>query len=231
MSNPTYLLNFKNEYFEVIEYSGKDEKYKSHSWKCKCKCGNIIILRTNVVKSGATKSCGCGKKNPFVKGHSFGKRFEKTHGLSKHPLFRVWGRIIERCYRLYPSNRSYRYYRGKGIQVCDEWKNSFTSFYEWAIVNGWQKGLSIDRLNSNGNYEPSNCQFVTLSENSRRAVLENPSRGSFNGNSTFTNEQVIEIKNRLLSKESGASIARDYKVHRKTIYDIRDKKTWKHLGD
>jgi len=111
--------------------------------------------------------------------------------------------------------------------MCDEWLNNFKNFYDWAISNGWQKGLTIDRLNSSGNYEPSNCEFVTRAENSRRMIRNNPTFGCFNGNSFLTLDKVSEIRKRLLLKESGAKIARDFKVHRKTIYNIRDNKSWK----
>ncbi len=226
MSNPTRMLNFKNDYFEVIEYHGKDEKWKSHSWKCRCHCGKIVILRTGVLTSGATKSCGCGRKNPFVKGHPYGKRFQPTHGLSKHPLFRVWSHVIDRCYNLVPAHISYRYYQGKGIKVADEWKNDFKLFYDWALENGWQKGLSIDRIDSNGNYEPGNCQFITISENSKKMSLDNPTHSAYNGNSVLNHEQVDEIRNCLARGEDGASIGRKFKIHRKTVYNIRDGKSW-----
>ena len=220
------MLNFKNDYFEVVEYNGKDKKYNAHTWKCKCRCGKMVILRTDVLKSEATKSCGCARKNPFVKGHPYGKRFQPTHGLSKHPLFKVWLHIIDRCYKFLPTHISYRYYRGKGIQVCDEWRNNFKNFYDWAIANNWQKGLTIDRKDSNGNYEPSNCEFVTASENSKRMSKDNPTHGEFNGNSVLNADQVEQIKKRLLNKESGYKIAKDFGVHRKTIYNIRDSKSW-----
>lgn len=229
MSNPIHMLNFKNDYFEVVEYNGKLQRSgrNEHTWKCKCKCGNNTILTTNVLKSGATKSCGCGKKNPFIKGHPYGKRFEATHGLSKHPLFRVWSHILDRCYYSLPAYINYRYYQGKGIKMCDEWKNDFKKFYDWALANGWEKGLTIDRKDSSGNYEPVNCEFVTRSENSRRMALNYPKFGEFNGNSVLDADKVKEIKRRLLLKESGSKIAKDFGVYRKTIYNIRDNKSWK----
>ena len=139
MSNPTHLLNFKNEYFEVVDYHGKDAKIVEHAWKCRCSCGKMVILRTSVIKSGSTKSCGCKRKSLFVKGHSYGNRFKEKHGLSKHPLFRVWGHIKDRCYNLMPHHINYRYYKGKGIKMADIWLNDFKAFYDWSIENGWGK--------------------------------------------------------------------------------------------
>lgn len=221
------MLNFKNDYFEVIEYAGKHEKYNDHMWKCRCKCGKIVVMKTSVLRSGATKSCGCVRNSIFVKGHPYGKRFKPTHGLSKHPLFRVWSHIIDRCYRLVPEHKSYRYYKGKGIKVCDNWRDNFKSFYDWSVANGWQEGLSIDRKDSKGNYEPNNCEFVTRSENSKRMARDNPILGQFNGNSVLKARQVGEIKKRLMAGEPGTRIAKDYKVHKSTIYHIRDNKSWR----
>ena len=83
----------------------------------------------------------------------------KTHGLSGHPIYRVWSTIKTRCYN--NNYAQFRYYGGRGINICDEWFDTPKEFIKWAKNNGWQKGLSIDRINNDGNYEPSNCRFVT----------------------------------------------------------------------
>lgn len=95
-----------------------------------------------------------------IKGLNFYK-----HGKSTTKLHRVWWGIIERCCKSY--NKSYTEYGGRGITVCDEWRNDFQAFYDWAMASGYNEGLTIDRINVNGNYEPSNCRWVTQSENSR----------------------------------------------------------------
>lgn len=87
----------------------------------------------------------------------------KTHGLSYHPLYRMYNGMVSRCN--YPSQISYKDYGGKGIQVCEEWMNDFKVFYDWAIENGWKPGLVLDREKSNLNYEPNNCRWVTPKEN------------------------------------------------------------------
>ena len=117
----------------------------------------------------------------------------------------------------------------KGIQMCDEWKHDFKKFYDWSMANGWEKGLTIDRLDSNGNYEPFNCEFVTRSENSKRMAKNNPTYGKFNGNSILDEIKITEIRRRLLLNHSGSEIARDFGIHRKTVYNIRDNKSWSHL--
>ena len=231
MSEPTHMLFKDNGYFKVLSYNGKDPKYNAHTWKCECRCGKVIILRTEVINSKKTKSCGCTRKTVFVKGHPYGKRFKPTHGLSKHPLFRVWGRIFERCYTIKPNNKNYPHYRGKGIKIYEGWINNFKSFYDWAIQRGWKQGLSIDRIDSNGNYEPSNCEFVTRAENSKRMMRSRKLNGELNSNSVLTEDQVKEIRKLLNMNVSGNKIASKFGIHRKTVYMIRDKITWSHIGE
>lgn len=92
-----------------------------------------------------------------------GKYKIKTHGLSKHPLYTTYTGMKSRCYN---KNQSMYYcYGAKGVKVCEKWLNDFKAFYDWAICNGWQKGLQIDRIDNNGNYEPSNCRIATVKEN------------------------------------------------------------------
>ena len=101
------------------------------------------------------------------------KRY-RDHKLRDHPLYRVWNSMKSRC--LCINNQSYNSYGGRGIKVCNEWKEQFISFYEWAINNGWEKGLLIDRENNDGNYNPDNCRFVdrkTSCNNTRRTMYIN----------------------------------------------------------
>ena len=119
-----------------------------------CFCGNTFVGKVNAVLSGHKKTCGCTKH--------IAKTF--THKLSKHPLYRKWSGMITRVSN---SNESHWHrYGGRGITMCSEWRNDFMSFYEWAINNGYKDGLTIDRINNDGNYEPSNCQWITMKENS-----------------------------------------------------------------
>ena len=89
----------------------------------------------------------------------------EKHGLYYHLLHGVWHGMKQRCY--YKKNKYYEDYGGRGICVCDEWRNNFKKFYDWATKSGWKKGLYIDRINNNGNYEPENCRFVTPSESNK----------------------------------------------------------------
>lgn len=125
-----------------------------HYVRCICDCGNIVEeVSLTKLKSGHTKSCGC---------------LSEKHGLSKDRLYKIRRAMIERCY--YPPQPCYPDYGGRGIQICEEWlnkDNGFINFYNWAISNGYKDGLSIDRIDVNGDYEPSNCKWSTPKEQMR----------------------------------------------------------------
>lgn len=124
-------------------------------WKCLCDCGNLKEVASSRLVNGNTISCGCQQFVNF-------KKSRITHNLSNTKLYKVWHHMKERCYL--KTDKRYKNYGGRGIKICDEWKNDFINFYNWAINNGYQENLTIDRINVNGNYTPLNCRWVTWKE-------------------------------------------------------------------
>lgn len=120
---------------------------------CQCDCGNIKIARATNVYYGGTKSCGC----------LFNEGNNRRHGDQGTRLYTIWKSMRERC--ACPSQNRYQNYGGRGIKVCQEW-DDYLTFKEWALNNGYDNELTIDRIDVNGNYEPSNCRWVTSKQQS-----------------------------------------------------------------
>ena len=138
----------------VIKEAGRSSDGRVR-WLCKCDCGNYTSTpSTKTLRNGTCRSCGCIERE---------RPNKQTHGKSNTKLFAVWNAMKQRCYN--PNNRSYKNYGGRGITVCQEWKEDFQTFYDWAIANGYKKGLEIDRIDVNGNYEPDNCRWTNSKKN------------------------------------------------------------------
>ncbi|GHV74233.1 hypothetical protein AGMMS49940_15350 [Spirochaetia bacterium] len=145
--------------FGRLTVMGLDHADKKRYWKCLCDCGKEAVVQGDKLKMGRTKSCGCYRAE-------FGSKIGsiKTHGLTNTVLFSRWHGMLDRCYREKAQN--YYNYGGRGITVCNEWRNNFQAFYDWAMENGFDESLTIDRIDENGNYEPGNCRWATSGQQS-----------------------------------------------------------------
>ena len=155
---PQYDLTGQRFFRLLVKSYSHRNKHNKTVWNCICDCGVKKQVAYNDLKTGDIKSCGCYQKERL-----------KTHGLTKTPLHKIHAGILTRCYN--PNSKLHKNYGGRGITMCDEWLNNLKSFVDWAMANGYRKGLSIDRINNDNGYNPENCRWSTFIEqnNNRRS--------------------------------------------------------------
>jgi len=136
----------------------------------RCDCGNIKSIRLDHIIQGCSLSCGCLQKE-------ITKKLFTKHELSYHSLYKAWSEMKNRCYN--QKSKWYKNYGGRGIHICDEWKNDAKEFIKWALNNGWKKGLVIDRIKNDEDYSSSNCRFVTyiISAQNKRLLMSTNTTG------------------------------------------------------
>lgn len=139
-----------------------------------------------------------------------------SHGLTdgnsyRHPIYVAWQNMKARCFN--PNYEKYHRYGGRGITICEEWLN-VKNFSEWAFANGWSKGLTLDRIDNNGNYEPSNCQWVSVGKNSRKKST-----------TKLTIEQAKEIRSRS-ENENWNDLAKEFNINHGTVWFIAKNISW-----
>lgn len=185
-------------------------KGNGYYWLCRCECGKTKNVRSADLKNGKSKSCGCFQREWAKKTHT-------VHGLYHTRLYKIYAEMKARC--LNKNDKSYFNYGGRGIKICDEWLNDFKLFYDWSISNGYDKDAprgecTIERIDVNGNYEPSNCKWISSEQqalNKRNSI-----RLTYNNS-----KKTLKELSRVLGIRYGTLL---YRFHRyKNIKDIFSK--------
>ena len=137
----------------ILQFNG----YKNHNrqWLCKCDCGTEKSVSQSLLTKGLSTSCGCYRKEYLSK-------LNTTHNSSGTRIYSIWNKMKERCYK--ENTKDYKNYGARGISVCNEWLNSFEAFKKWALNNGYQDNLTIERKDLNGDYNQNNCIWITIQE-------------------------------------------------------------------
>ena len=196
------IIYTKGQKINGLTYLKEMPKKNNRRALFQCRCGKEFITTVGAICSGNTTSCGCFRRERL-----------KTHGLRKHPLYTVWINIKGRCLNI--NDKAYKYYGGRGIKVCNEWRENFQKFYNWAIANGYQKHLTIERIDNNGNYTSENCTFATMVDQSHNTRTTKLDWEKVN--------KIREMKGTMFQRE----IADIYEVRQQTICSILKNKAWK----
>ena len=138
-----------------LEVVGRSKKLYVRIWRCHCDCGKTVDVYEPSLLSGRTSSCGCLKRERLLAANL-------THGRSSSRLYRIWTNMKTRCSN--PHSTQFKWYGGRGISFTSEW-SAFEPFMNWALSHGYEDTLELDRIDTNGDYSPENCRFVTHKEN------------------------------------------------------------------
>ncbi len=193
------------------------------TWSCRCICGNVKVVVGDYLRDGTTRSCGCLEaENRRTMGTS--------HGGRRRPEYKVWEAMKHRCQN--PANKKFADYGGRGIVVCDRWQG-FASFFEDMGPRPTPRH-SIDRVDNNRGYEPSNCRWATASEQraNRRPVdyAATSVKGADHHMAKLTDADVVAIRREHASGTGYAALAKAYSVKPNSIWRICARRTWRHVA-
>lgn len=161
-------------------------------WNCVCDCGNEATVRGAQLRNGHTQSCGCLNKERVLEG-------VLTHGMSYSKIYSIHKAMKGRCYN--ENNEWYKDYGGRGIRMCDD-RIKFEMFHEWAKKSGYREGLSIERIDVNGDYEPSNCKWIKPGEQTYNRRMGSNNSTGYSGISLARQGKMFNV--RVSSKHVGS---------------------------
>ena len=181
-------FNLKGKSFGRLTIIENDRMDKGVRWaRCLCECGKETYVRVSDLRSGNTRSCGCLYKDTRKTSHF-------SHGMRHTRLYSIWTNMKTRCYN--PKVSGFENYGGRGIAICNDWKDDFVNFYDWAMATGYNDNLTIERVDVNGNYEPKNCMWIEACEQSknRRSNIYIELNGKVNTLKGWCNELGLPYK-------------------------------------
>lgn len=196
---------------EKIGYDTDKDGKRFALWKCECECGGIGIFNQHSIVTNSVKSCGC------MRNREHGRAIQ--HGMSRTRIYRTYCGMKARCDN--PNDQHYKDYGGRGIKICKYWRGimGFTHFYEWAMKNGYKENLTIERIDVNGNYEPSNCKWITNSE--QQGNKRNTKRYNINGELLTMRQLSVKYN---IKPYTLYNIRHNYKVTIEEAFEILKKR-------
>lgn len=185
MKNMRRVNDLTGKRFGMLTVLGIDDRgTRKTYWMCQCDCGNVKSVRSDSLQNGAIKSCGCLKK----KQDAMNLTSNHSHKMSGTRLFGEWQGMKGRCFN--KNNARFARYGGRGITVCDEWRDDFSAFARWAAENGYDDKLTLDRIDNDKSYSPENCRWADARTQSRN---RSTNVSVTIGNSTRTLTEWCEI--------------------------------------
>ncbi|BAQ14673.1 hypothetical protein CBB2_2563 [Clostridium botulinum] len=208
------LIDLTGKKFGKLIVIERDYSSKRTKWICKCKCGKIKSIQAGHLMSGSTTSCGCYQKEKA-------REANKVHGFTKTSLHNRWKSIKQRC--LNPNSQRYKDYGARGITICEEWLD-FEKFHEWAIKNGYEENLTLDREDNDRGYCPDNCRWVDYKTNERNrritVKIEDMTLGEIAEKNGFEYKTIVSRYFELLNSKQEITIdklVRRYKLRKDAV--------------